>query len=263
MVDNGIYDVVSVTPGPISNTHFFAGTWNSGVVEFVDNTMIDHYTDSATTLRGAIDDNGNETEYIRVGGLDYDIYGNMWMTNSSTNKPLIKYSGDEWESFDLQTEGAMSGKILCTNNNQYWIQLRKNGLVVAREVSVVNQGVTYTEIESVSIKENDGLESNTVNCFVEDNEGAVWVGAGLGLSVCYLPNNIFNSSSYTAEPVLVETEDGYVEKLFENTEILDIRVDGGNRKWVATKSNGVFLISDDGSETIQHFTKENSPLFTS
>ena len=39
-----------------------------------------------------------------------------------------------------------------------------------------------------------------------------------------------------------------------------IAVDGGNRKWVATKSNGVFLISDDGSETIQHFTKENSPL---
>ena len=62
------------------------------------------------------------------------------------------------------------------------------------------------------------------------------------------------------EYILIETEDGYVEKLFENTEILDIKVDGGNRKWIGTKTNGVFLISEDGTSQIYNFTKENSPL---
>ena len=76
----------------------------------------------------------------------------------------------------------------------------------------------------------------------------------------YFPNEIFSNSSYNAEYILIETEDGYVERLFENTEILDIKVDGGNRKWIATKSNGVFLVSEDGSSQTHNFTKENSPI---
>ena len=52
-------------------------------------------------------------------------------------------------------------------------------------------------------------------------------------------NNIFNNN-YMADHILVETVDGYVERLFENTNILDIEIDEANRKWVATNSNGVF-----------------------
>lgn len=44
---------------------------------------------------------------------------------------------------------------------------------------------------------------------------------------------------------------------------LDIEVDGNNQKWVSTASSGVFLLSPDGTEILQHFTKENSPLPTS
>ena len=38
-----------------------------------------------------------------------------------------------------------------------------------------------------------------------------------------------------------------------------IAVDGANRKWIGTK-NGVWLISAEGDNTIQHFTADNSPL---
>ncbi|MCG8700094.1 MAG: T9SS type A sorting domain-containing protein, partial [Bacteroidales bacterium] len=44
--------------------------------------------------------------------------------------------------------------------------------------------------------------------------------------------------------------------------INDIYVDGGNRKWLATESAGVFLLSDDGKETIHNFTTSNSPLYS-
>ena len=42
--------------------------------------------------------------------------------------------------------------------------------------------------------------------------------------------------------------------------IKDIEVDGANRKWIGTNSNGIYLVSADGLETIHHFTTENSPL---
>ena len=256
LIEGDLYDAVSISAGPTSNTHFFVGTWNSGVLEFIDNTFVNHYTEDGTSLETI-----PGTDWIRIGGVDLDDDNTVWMTNSSTEKPLVKYSGGVWEAFSVSTGGTMSGKILCTRNNQQWIQLRNNGLLVTKEVSIVGQGgQTYNDIEYRSINENSGLASNTVNCFVEDNEGSVWVGTNLGLSVCYFTSGVFNNSDYSAESILVETQDGYVEKLFNNTEILDICVDGGNRKWVGTKSNGVFLISDDGTETIQHFTKENSPL---
>lgn len=40
-------------------------------------------------------------------------------------------------------------------------------------------------------------------------------------------------------------------------------IDGANRKWIGTKSKMEYnLLSEDGQETIIHFTKENSPLLS-
>ena len=85
-------------------------------------------------------------------------------------------------------------------------------------------------IVSKKLGTTNGLPSTVVHCFVEDNEGSVWIGTSQGLSIFYFPNEIFNNPTYSAEYILIETEDGYVERLFNNTEILDIAVDGGNRK---------------------------------
>ena len=39
-------------------------------------------------------------------------------------------------------------------------------------------------------------------------------------------------------------------------------VDQANRKWFGTKDNGVYLISSDNIHQIEHFTEENSQLFS-
>ena len=41
-----------------------------------------------------------------------------------------------------------------------------------------------------------------------------------------------------------------------------IAIDGANRKWIGTEKSGVFLLSEEGTEEILHFTTENSPLFS-
>ena len=48
--------------------------------------------------------------------------------------------------------------------------------------------------------------------------------------------------------------------LLDGQQINAIAIDGGNRKWIGTETNGIYLLSPDGLETIQHFTEENSPL---
>jgi len=41
-----------------------------------------------------------------------------------------------------------------------------------------------------------------------------------------------------------------------------IAIDGANRKWIGTESSGAYLMSENGQETIKHFTTLNSPLLS-
>ncbi|MGL5914175.1 MAG: T9SS type A sorting domain-containing protein, partial [Bacteroidales bacterium] len=43
-------------------------------------------------------------------------------------------------------------------------------------------------------------------------------------------------------------------------QVTAIAIDGGNRKWFGTRSAGVFLQSDDGTEQLQTFNANNSAL---
>ena len=246
--DLAIYDVVSGCAAP--NNKFFAGTWNNGVLEFQDNQLLTHFHPRNTP---EIDSINGTNGWSRIGGIDVDMDNNIWLTNSETNRPLVKFSMTtrSWENFTLPSvaTNVMCGQILCGNNGYKWIQLRNEGLVVVDESG-----------ESKKMGTSQGLASNSVNCFDEDLDGAIWIGTAQGLSIVYFPEEIFNNTNYNAEYLVVENEDGNIERLFDNIEILDIKVDPGNRKWIATKTSGVFLISEDGSTQIYNFTSKNSPL---
>ena len=47
-----------------------------------------------------------------------------------------------------------------------------------------------------------------------------------------------------------------------DTDITDIVIDGGNRKWFGTSNSGIVLLSADGLEIIEQYTKDNSPLIS-
>ena len=63
-----------------------------------------------------------------------------------------------------------------------------------------------------------------------------------------------------AQQILVK-QDAYYGYLLATENVTCIKVDGANRKWVGT-SSGVFLLSDDGTKQLAHFTTDNSPLFS-
>ena len=70
---------------------------------------------------------------------------------------------------------------------------------------------------------------------------------------------LFGVDPIDAQQILIE-QDGNFQFLLETETILDIALDGGNRKWLATVNSGVFLLSPDGREQVTHFTSAQSPL---
>jgi hypothetical protein len=94
-----------------------------------------------------------------------------------------------------------------------------------------------------------------------DLDGEIWVGTDKGIGVFYTPENVFTSSNFDAQQILVD-EGGFIQPLLEAETVTSIAVDGANRKWIGTQRAGAFLMSADGTQQLVHFTEDNSPLFS-
>jgi hypothetical protein len=136
------------------------------------------------------------------------------------------------------------------------MQTRLTGFVVVEFINGQAVGRGYR----ASIG-NGNLPEDQVLSMAEDLDGEMWLGTLQGLVVCYAPQNIFDGGNFDAQPVLFE-EDGVVQKLLGTEQVTAIAVDGANKKWFGTQNAGVFYTSEDGTETIYHFTKDNSPLLS-
>ena len=90
----------------------------------------------------------------------------------------------------------------------------------------------------------------------------MWVGTNVGPLL--LSQNNIDEENPTFTQVKVPRNDGtnYADYLLSGVDISCIAVDGGNRKWFGTYNNGIYLISDDNIQQLQHFTSENSKLLS-
>ena len=244
-------DIVSIAKrGPKT----YLASFNKGLAAMTGLNLdgIFNETNSSLQKRAIHDD------WIEVGAVQFDSKGNLWCTNSQTYEPIsVKYANGEWESFSLGsgiTETQDLAKLLIDKNDQKWVQLKNNGLVVFDER---RQGIKTRKLTN---SENHGnLASNRVHSFAEDLEGEIWIGTDNGVSVFYDSNSIFQGENASQ---IVVTLGEYNSYLLEGQQINDIEIDGANRKWFATNNSGVIVTTANGAEEIHHFTTENSPLFS-
>lgn len=97
---------------------------------------------------------------------------------------------------------------------------------------------------------------------VEDLDGAVWFGTDQGLYyISDIKNAMGTSYPQVHRPVVPRNDGtGLGDYLLETQKINKIAVDHSNRKWIATETSGVYLVSADGTEIIANYTAENSAL---
>lgn len=247
--NSNMYDFTFTCHRKINN-HVFAATHSNGILEFKGTTIVNRYDNLNSPLKRI-----NDTSFLHIGGLADDSKGNLWVVNHGAEKPLhCQTRSGDWYSFELPTNKIR--QIIVDEYDRKWMILTSGGILVFHEGKSLTSN---TDDEFVFINQSHGLLSNDVLSIRADKNGYVWIGTIQGLNVYTGSLNLFTAPRL--ERFIVD-QDGQVGYLMGEETITDILVDGGNRKWFATNSNGVFLVDEYGQKVLRHFNVDNSPILS-
>lgn len=242
----------------------YYASWYDGITEiWLNGDSIKTHGYSNTD--GALDTTYYSNNRIRISDLKFDNDGNLWGLSSEVNHPLIvKTKNNEWKSFSMNQDkvGLFFDDLIIDKSNQKWgILGRGKGLFVYNNNNTIFNDSDDEYITLKNIAGQGNLPSMRVYSIAEDLEGEIWVGTDNGIGIFYNPSEIFTGNNFDAQQVLIQ-EGEYGQYLLSEEKIKCIAIDGANRKWIGTEKSGVFLISENGMKEIQHFTTNNSPIFS-
>ena len=186
----------------------------------------------------------------------------VWMLNSRSPKPLVHLKDGTFTSFSTEsmtgTAAELDKVVFDSVNHFVWFAGRSNNIYVHDGDS---------RMARVDPNHGSKLETENVNCMVQDREGNIWIGTNKGIKVIYDGYRAFqNGGAGETSPVtcsnITITNGSFAEYLMAYENITCIAVDGANRKWVGTAAGGLYLLSAGGLEQLHNFTTRNSPLFS-
>jgi len=256
-----VIDFVHVCIDPSNPDRAYGATWGQGVYVFNQDGIETVYNHTNSSLQRRASDN----KQVRIGGTAFDKSGNLWVSNSETERPVsVRTPDGQWISFG--TEGKVPAntiisKIMVDSYNQKWVILGKGvGILVLKESGFDTPNDVDARVLT-AIENQGGLPSSSVYAIVEDLDNNIWIGTDKGATVIYNPQGVTNGNAVNAQQILVELG-GFYGPLLESELVTCIAVDGANKKWFGTERSGVFLMSSDGRTLIQNFNSENSPLLS-
>ncbi len=248
--DFNISDVCFVKINPTNTGEVYFASAKNGLIRIKDNQIdrIFNQNNSPLTML--------ETDGVRVFDIDFDSQNNLWVTHTP-NPYLLKLKPDNtWETVDLSniltnfSHFRGTTDLLIDDDDHLFIATEYFGLL------------GYNPKTGQTTFNKNGLHPSAyplIKTMDLDKDNVLWVGNNDGLRILSNPADIFDNPNTEFKPIKIVYEDA-VQLLMEGQNITKIKVDGSNNKWIATLGSGVYYFNEDGTKTIYHFTKDNSPL---
>lgn len=245
---------------------YFISTNFDGVFKIKDGKELNFYNQTNSPLDLIAN------YYSACQAIDIDGKGNLWVAHfkevdmlpadkRKLNTPL---TAADWVSGFPSASNEWDPTLLaCKKSNMVMYSFRdflKLICVDTNGTATTSDDKTYTWRTFI---DQDGKEWPIYHifCMVEDNNGQVWVGTDQGVFIIPDPSKL-TDPNMRIQRIKVPRNDGtnFADYLLEGEPILSIAVDGINRKWIGTGNSGAYLVSENGSQIIDHFTTENSYL---
>lgn len=275
------------------------GTWPNGLYSFDvspldENTIVASFRSSvkrydATT--GTAQDFTAANAGIEPGAafllfndITVDKYGNLWLMHNSLG------AGNQWTVYIYK---ALKGSWEGTPKPEGWSKLALTGLPAndhsgrflidtERGIAVVTgraaaaavelpaptapltASTRFNNVTLVADEDGGGIDLLHIPNIVLDKKGWIWM-CGNSLVVVRDPRDLLDApASFSPMRPKVPRNDGtgLADYLLYNAGIMSISVDENDEKWIATYGSGLYRVSPDGTEILEHFTSENSGIPT-
>ena len=274
--NSNVRDFMNVAVDPTDNNHFFVPSYGTGLYEFRENSIYKLHNESNSSIKSIFSGN---PEYMRLDGAVFDKMGNLFLTNTKVIAGVKVLTVDgSWSQLVYPAVSLKEtlGKILISNQNpnqKFICSVRSPaGLAVFNDNGTLSDQSDDKSVflDKFNYSETGSGQTNiittsptAIQAIAQDKNGVVWVGTEQGPFLFSNLSKIYDAD-YTCSRVKIPRNNGTNEAdyLLKDEEIKAIAIDGANRKWIGTKTSGVYLLSENGQETIQHFTVVNSPLLS-
>ncbi|MDL2243312.1 hypothetical protein LJB84_00500 [Bacteroidales bacterium OttesenSCG-928-J19] len=246
-------DFMSIAIDPKDPNHYFVSSWGEGVYEFKDNEFVELYSWRNSTLSPTI--LSNKDNFVRVSGIGFDKDGsNLYMISDEIENALsVRSAQGTWKSYGFEAVDKNTLDKLLVANSGLWITYRKSG-----RLTVIDKDWKCHSSQLFYDQQGINIEASSYYALAEDANRQIWVGTNNG--PIYF-SSAANVSAGRCSRIIATDQDGINYRLLEGVAISAIAVDGGNRKWMGTSGNGVYLVDNTGSELqVENFNTTNSPL---
>lgn len=257
----GMSDIVDAAVNPVDTNETVAALWGYGVAS-IRNNSVQAFYNGDNTDGALVPYTMGDYSRLNTGAVAFDRQGNLWVLVSHSSHALAcRQSGGTWKGFSTLALGSnleVDKLVWDSINNYLWFLGRNN-------VLYVHDG--KDRMARVNPNNGSKMETMMVTALAQDQSGNLWLGTDKGIKVIYDGYRAFNNGgSGEQSPVtcsnITITNGEFSEYLMAYESITAIAVDGANRKWVGTAKGGLYLLSANGMEQLEHFTTANSPLFS-
>lgn len=245
---------------------YFFGSWGRGILRY---QLTDGEFEIYRNEEGVIGVSGGN--YSVIHGLEKDPEGRLWALSHFSTRPLHYFDSDNntWISFpafDATTSADVYRELLIDRNGRKWMTLKAisgSGLVIVDTADPLDPEDDQS-IKLTSEPLNGNLPSSTVNALLEDLNGEIWIGTSSGIGRFIFPDFIIEGgrAERTAQWLINADTSADRPFLLPEINVSTMEVDGANQKWIGTSSDGLWVLNEDGSAIVEHFTAENSPILS-
>jgi type IX secretion system protein PorZ/two component regulator with propeller domain len=229
-------------------SNFFAASFQEGLINISStNSIIDENTPGSTLER--INGQINMTSLAKEGT-------SLWMSIHGVENSIHQWNLETnlWQDFNFGfTQARYPMDLLVLPNGDKWVSLDANR---GGGILVFNQNSNLSRYLNTNGGQG-GLPGRQVTSMVMDQNNFLWIGTNAGIAFYPNPFNVLDGNSLSASIPIYENS-----FLLRDEFITSVAVDPGNRKWIGTATNGIWLFSETGEELVFHFTEKNSPLLS-
>lgn len=209
-----------------------------------------------------------------------DNDGNLWVGHanaktskiyavlpSAKRKNLASVKKDDWHIVSLPADFTATRDLhftFCKKSNYYF-----SGSGLTHGILIIDNNGTPSNFnddkslwqKNICDEAGNVLDPASITSIVEDENGHVWCGTDIGVFVITDFSGVMKSTLTVKRPIVARNDGTNLgDYLLDGEGVYQIAVDHSNRKWFASQTSGVYLTNADGTEILNHYTTDNSPL---